>query len=591
MTNESSNINQEIKPDILNIPASISVSDLADLMGVNPVEVVKGLMRGGYMFAVNDVIEYDIASVVVQIFGFQASSSQETKQSLVSLSVGIENEDPREVVTRPPIVTILGHVDHGKTTLLDTIRKTNVVEGEAGGITQHIAAYQINHDSQIITFLDTPGHEAFTAMRARGAQVTDIAILVIAADDGIMPQTLEAIDHVKAADVPMIVAITKIDIPNANVDNVYRQLSEQNILVEAWGGDVVSVPLSGITGEGLPELLENIILVSEISELKANPTRKAQGVVIESKLDKSRGVITTALVQTGTLHQGDTVVIGETYGKIRAMFDDKGDKITEAGPSKPIEIMGVNDIPISGSIIEIADNDREAKNIISKRSKKTLREGISLQEAHSRNISDKVKHVDLIIKTDVQGSIEAVKTVLEDLNSETTKVNIIRIASGGITERDVMLAVASKAVIIGFNTLPEVGAKAIAKQEGIEIRNYTIIYKLIEDIAKALEGLLETEYEDVYIGRGSIRAIFNVGRHSRVAGIYVNDGKATRDSSVHIIRNGKKIFEGSITTLKHFKNDVKEIANGFEGGLTVEGFNEFEETDELEFYALEEIHK
>ncbi len=589
MTNDSSDINQGIKSEILDIPAAISVSDLADLMGVNPVEVVKGLMRGGYMFAVNDVIEHDIASVVVQIFGFKAKSPTENDKTLTSLSISTENEDPKDVVTRPPIVTILGHVDHGKTTLLDTIRKTNVVDGEAGGITQHIAAYQIKHDAQTITFLDTPGHEAFTAMRARGAQVTDIAILVIAADDGIMPQTLEAIDHVRAANVPMIIAITKIDVPNANVDDVYRQLSEQNILVEAWGGDVISIALSGITGEGIPELLENILLVSEISELKANPKGKVRGVVIESKLDKSRGVITTALVQTGTIRQGDILVTGETYGKVRAMFDDKGEKIITAGPSKPIEIMGINDVPISGSIVEIVESDKEAKNIISAKSNKLSREGITLQDAHSRNIANNVRHIDLIIKTDVQGSIEAVKTVLDDLNSDTTRVNIIRIASGGITERDIMLAVASKAVIIGFNTLPEGGAKTLAKQEGIEIRNYTIIYKLVEDIQNALDGLLETEYQEVYVGRATIRAIFNVGRHTKVAGIYVNDGKATRDSQVHVIRSGEKVFEGSITTLKHFKNDVKEVTNGFEGGLTVEGFNEFEENDELEFYSLEEV--
>ena len=588
MTNDSSDINQGIKSEILDIPAAISVSDLADLMDVNPVEVVKGLMRGGYMFAVNDVIEHDIASVVVQIFGFKAKSPTENDKTLTSLSVSTEDEDPKDVVTRPPIVTILGHVDHGKTTLLDTIRKTNVVDGEAGGITQHIAAYQIKHDAQTITFLDTPGHEAFTAMRARGAQVTDIAILVIAADDGIMPQTLEAIDHVRAADVPMIIAITKIDVPNANIDDVYRQLSEQNILVEAWGGDVISIPLSGITGEGITELLENILLVSEISELKANPNGKVRGVVIESKLDKSRGVITTALVQTGTIRQGDILVTGETYGKIRAMFDDKGEKIISAGPSKPIEIMGINDVPISGSIVEIVESDKEAKNIISAKSNKLSREGITLQDAHSRNIANNVRHIDLIIKTDVQGSIEAVKTVLDDLNSDTTRVNIIRIASGGITERDIMLAVASKAVIIGFNTLPEGGAKTLAKQEGIEIRHYTIIYKLVEDIQNALDGLLETEYQEVYVGRATIRAIFNVGRHTKVAGIYVNDGKATRDSQVHVIRSGEKVFEGSITTLKHFKNDVKEVTNGFEGGLTVEGFNEFEENDELEFYGLEE---
>ena len=588
MTSDSQNTTTR-RVKAIDIPPVISVSDLADKMEVNPVEVVKGLMRGGYMFAINDVIDRDIASIVVQLFGLQANESEAEDSSPGSLTIDKDSENPDLLETRPPVVTILGHVDHGKTTLLDSIRKTNVVDGEAGGITQHIAAYQIESEGGLITFLDTPGHEAFTAMRARGAQVTDLAILVVAADDGVMPQTIEAIDHARAADVPIIIAVTKTDLPAANIDNVYRQLSEHELLVEPWGGDIIAVPLSGLSGEGVPELIENIHLVSEISEFKANPERDARGVVVEARLERNRGTLATVLVQTGTLHQGEIVVMGEVYGKIRAIFDDKGNRIKEAGPSAPVEIMGLSEIPEAGTILDVASTEKEARRIVDERQVESNREAIRLQDAHSRGTTGNTRQVDLIIKTDVQGSIEAVRNALDGLNGDDTRVNIIHIASGSITERDVLLAVASQAVIIGFNTIPEGGAQSLANQEGVEVRQYEVIYHLVEDIDKALEGLLEPEYDDVYFGRASVRAVFSLGRRAKVAGIYVNDGRITRECTVHVLRNGEEIHVGSISTLKHFKDDVREVATGFEGGLTVDGFNDFEEDDVIEAYSVEQL--
>ena len=576
-------------PEIIEIPSVISVSDLADLMDVSAVEVVKALMRGGYMYAINDVIDHDIAAVVVQFFGYITSELDEDAPTATSLTVGYEDEDPEVLETRPPVVTILGHVDHGKTTLLDYIRQTNVVDGEAGGITQHIAAYQIESEGNKITFLDTPGHEAFTAMRARGAQVTDIAILVVAADDGVMPQTVEAISHARAAEVPILIAVTKKDLPSADVQNVYRQLSEQNLLVEEWGGDIIAVPVSGITGDGVDSLIENILLVTEISELKANPERNARGVVIEARMERNRGSIATALVQTGTLRQGDTIVTGSKHGKVRAMFDDKGSRIQEAGPSSPVEIMGINEVPDAGVIFDVADNEKQARQMIDENLVESVRNQTSLQEAYARGSSTETHQVDLIVKTDVQGSVEAIRASLEDLNSETSKVNLIHIASGNITERDVLLAIASDAVVIGFNTHPEGGAHTLARQEGIEIRQYSIIYNLIDDVIKALEGLLEPSYKEVLVGRASVRAVFNLGRRTRVAGMYVNDGRITRESTIHVMRGGEEIFVGGVSTLKHFKNDVREVATGLEGGVTVEGFNEFEEDDVLEAYVSEEV--
>ena len=574
----------------LNLPSAISVSDLSELLDVNPVEIVKELMRGGYMFAVNDVIEYELASIVSQVYGFKTDLDDPDNQPITSIALNTSEEDPDQLVERPPIVTILGHVDHGKTTLLDKIREANVVEGEAGGITQHIGAYQIKHNDKLVTFLDTPGHEAFTAMRARGAQITDIAILVIASDDGMMPQTIEALDHVRAANVPIIIAVTKIDIPNSDIDKVYRQLSEHNLLVEAWGGDTIAIPLSGITGEGINDLLENLQIVAELGELKANPDRIAKGVVVEARLEKSRGPVATILIQTGTLKQGDSIVMGSHFGRIRAMFDDQGERIKIAGPSSPVEIMGLNEVPEAGILFDVVENEKEAKKLVENQKALQRQESISLQDVHMRSQPGEIRQVDLIIKTDVQGSIDAIKNALENLNSSDSKVNIIHIASGGISERDVLLAVASQAIIIGFNSNTETGADSLAKQENIEIRQYDVIYHLVEDIEKALAGMLEPEFEEQLIGRASVRAIFNLGRHRRIAGIYVSDGKLIRDASIHVFRNGSEIFVGNLTSLKHFKDDVREVATGFEGGISLDGFDDFKEDDVLEAYTSVQIN-
>ena len=574
----------------LNLPSAISVSDLSELLDVNPVEIVKELMRGGYMFAVNDVIEYELASIVSQVYGFKTDLDDPDNQPITSIALNTSEEDPDQLVERPPIVTILGHVDHGKTTLLDKIREANVVEGEAGGITQHIGAYQIKHNDKLVTFLDTPGHEAFTAMRARGAQITDIAILVIASDDGMMPQTIEALDHVRAANVPIIIAVTKIDIPNSDIDKVYRQLSEHNLLVEAWGGDTIAIPISGITGEGINDLLENLQIVAELGELKANPDRIAKGVVVEARLEKSRGPVATILIQTGTLKQGDSIVMGSHFGRIRAMFDDQGERIKIAGPSSPVEIMGLNEVPEAGILFDVVENEKEAKKLVENQKALQRQESISLQDVHMRSQPGEIRQVDLIIKTDVQGSIDAIKNALENLNSSDSKVNIIHIASGGISERDVLLAVASQAIIIGFNSNTETGADSLAKQENIEIRQYDVIYHLVEDIEKALAGMLEPEFEEQLIGRASVRAIFNLGRHRRIAGIYVSDGKLIRDASIHVFRNGSEIFVGNLTSLKHFKDDVREVATGFEGGISLDGFDDFKEDDILEAYTSVQIN-
>ena len=580
----------------LDIPPAVSVADLASVMEVGPVEVIKELMRSGYMFTINDVIEHGVAASVAPAFGFgllplNAESAQDAGSTSIVFTPEDE-EDQDALEPRPPVITILGHVDHGKTTLLDTIRNANVVEGEAGGITQHIGAYQIDHDGTVVTFLDTPGHEAFTAMRARGAQVTDIAVLVVAADDGIMPQTLEAIDHVRAAEVPIVVAINKVDLPNSDQERVKRQLAENNLLIEEWGGDVIAVPMSALSGEGVPDLLQNLIVLSEISEFQANPQRDALGVVVEARMDKSRGRVATLLIQTGTLQVGDIIIIGDIRGKIRAMFDFRGNRIESAGPSTPVEVLGLSELPEAGELFDIAENEREARRMAEEYELEMRRErqsGPTLEDVHTRIQLGEVKALNLIVKTDVQGTLEPVRAALESLNTDSTRVNIVHIASGGVTESDILLAVASQAIIIGFNSPPEQGSKSLADQEGVEIRNYDVIYHITEDIAKALTGLLEPVFEDVLEGRAAVRAVFNLGRRAKVAGIYVNDGRVARGSTLRVIRNGSTIAEGPIASLKHFKDDVREVANGFEGGVTIEGFNNWQEDDVIEAYSLQQV--
>ncbi len=579
----------EMEP--LEVPLAIAVHDLADLMETTPIEVIKEFMRNGYMFSINEVVGHEIVAEIAPSFGFEVLPIEDESEG-GSIVPSTDDDDPDMLEDRPAVVTILGHVDHGKTTLLDTIRKTNVVEGEAGGITQHIGAYQVAYDDNLITFLDTPGHEAFTAMRARGAQVTDIAILVIAADDGIMPQTEEAINHVKAAGVPIIVAINKVDRIEADPERVKRQLAERDLLIEEWGGDVISVPVSALTGNGVDDLLDNISVVAEVSELKANVNKDARGVVVEARIDRSRGTVATVLVQTGMLRVGDNVVVGNMRGRIKAMLTDSGKQIDVAKPSQPVEILGISGVPEAGDILEVAQDERTARQLVEERIRQEERQsaaGPTLEDVHTRIAAGEVKALNLIIKTDVQGTVEAVKGALNGLNTDQTRVNIVHIASGAITESDVLLGLASQAIIIGFNSQPEQGARALANQEGVEIRYYDIIYNLLEDVERALTGLLEPVYRDVTEGHATVRAIFGVGRRLRVAGFYVNDGQIQRNSTIHVLRSGKKMFDGSIASLKHFKDDVREVNVGFEGGLTLEGFNDFEEGDILEAHRSERV--
>lgn len=579
----------ELEP--LEVPLAIAVHDLAELMQTTPVEVIKEFMRSGYMFSINEVVEHELVASIAPSFGFEVLPIEEDTGPASIVPSTLE-EDPALLTERPPVVTILGHVDHGKTTLLDTIRKTNVVEGEAGGITQHIGAYQVKSDDEVITFLDTPGHEAFTAMRARGAQVTDIAVLVIAADDGIMPQTEEAIDHVKAAGVPIVVAINKVDRPEADPERVKRQLAEHNLLIEEWGGDVIAKPVSALTGDGVQDLLDNLLVVSEISELKANPHKRARGVVVEARIDRSRGTVATVLIQSGTLNVGDNVVVGNLKGRIRAMLTDSGETVTQAKPSQPVEILGISGMPEAGDILEATEDERSARQLVEQRirlSEMKRSAGPTLEDVHTRIAAGEVKALNLIIKTDVQGSVDAVKSALNSLNTDQTRVNIVHLASGAVTESDVLLGLASQAIIVGFNSEPEQGARALANQEGVEIRQYNIIYNLVEDVEKALTGLLEPVYRDVIEGHATVRATFGVGRRIRVAGFYVNDGQIQRSSTIHVLRGGKRIHSGSVASLKHFKDDVREVTVGFEGGLTLDGFNDYEEGDLLEAHRTERV--
>ena len=577
---------------LIEIPAGVTVADLSRLMDVDPVETIKQLMRSGFMLSMNDEVEFETAAMIAQSFGLRVRAPRREDRGPGSLTVSHDGEREADLIPRSPVVTILGHVDHGKTTLLDRIRSSNVTASEAGGITQHIGAYQIQRDDERITFLDTPGHEAFTAMRARGAQVTDIAVIVVAADDGIMPQTIEAIDHAKAADVPLVVAINKIDSPRADQERVKRQLAENDLLIEEWGGDVVAVPVSALTGDGVPDLLDNLSVVAEISELKANPSRPARGIVVEAQIDRSRGPIATLLVQTGTLRVGDLLVAGEVYGRVRAMRDDRGNTVQEAGPAVPVEVMGLSGLPQAGDIAEVAESDRAARSAAEEQRQSRenkRRSGITLAEVHSMMESGDAEALDLIVKTDVQGSIDAVRNALQALNTGTTRVNIIHAQTGTISESDIMLAAASNAIIVGFNVKPETGAQTLAAHEDVEIRSYDIIYNLADDIRKALSGLLAPETRDVVEGIATVRAIFGVGGRRLAAGFYVNQGRISRSGTIHVFRGGGKLFEGTVASLRHFRDDVREVATGLEGGLVLDGFSDFQEGDTIESHRTEEV--
>jgi translation initiation factor IF-2 len=556
---------------------------------MGPIDVIKQLMRAGYMLAINDVIEFETASLIARSFGFPVEELETEEEAPGSIVITPGDEEAEHLEIRPPVVTILGHVDHGKTTLLDAIRKTNVVDGESGGITQHIGAYQVSHEDNVVTFLDTPGHEAFTEMRARGARVTDVAVLVVAADDGVMPQTVEAIDHVKAADVPIIVAINKVDRPNSDPERIKRQLSEHDLIVEDWGGDVISVPVSALRKEGIDDLLANILVVSEVAELKANPNREAKGVVVEARLDKSRGPVATVLVQTGTLEVGNIVVAGGARGRVKAMLDDSGGRIRESGPSTPVEILGLDGLPPAGQSFEVAPDEKRARAMVADweddRARSSRVSGVTLEDVHAKIESGEVMALDLIVKTDVQGSIDAIRSALEALRTDDTRVNLIHIATGSITDSDVMLAAASNAVIVGFRSEPQPGARAFANQEGVDVRYYDVIYNLIDEIEMALAGLLAPVVEDIVEGYATVRALFQLGRGVRAAGIFVNEGQITRRAEIHVARSGRKVFTGQIGSLKHFRDDVRELTAGNEGGIVLEGFRDFQEGDVLESHV------
>ena len=582
------------------VPPVLTVRELAALMGVSPIDVIKELMNNGIMANINQQVDYDTAAIIGTEMGFEIApeTAEEDEapeqEDLVPMRERfIADEDPSRLKTRPPVVTVLGHVDHGKTTLLDAIRETHVVEGESGGITQHIGAYQVDVAGRKITFLDTPGHKAFTAMRARGAQVTDLVILVVAADDGVMPQTREAIDHARAAKVPIMIALNKIDKSNANPDRVKQELADRDLLVEGWGGDVICVPLSAKQQEGIDDLLENILLVTEVAELKANPDRTAQGTVIEGKMDDRRGVMATLLVQNGTINVGDIVVIGEKHGKVRAMFNDRGERVKEAGPATPVAILGFPEVPMAGDFFGVVESEREARNIISQRADERLEAGqqqrrvISLEDIFERMQLGEVKELNLVLKADVQGSIDPIVKSLKELGDEDLKVRVLRQGTGNISESDLMLAIASSAIIVGFQVEIDAAAQRLADTEGVSVRLYDVIYRLIDDIDKALKGLLEPTYEDVVIGHAEVRAVFRIPRRGHIAGSYVTDGQIKRNALARVRRNGDEIYEGKVSSLRRFTEDVREVEAGYECGIGLEGFADFEEGDVIEIYAQE----
>ena len=571
----------------LNLPAVITVKQLADQMGANPVNVMKELIRNGVMANINQVIDYDTAATVVTEFGFKATPSLEQRDDTASDSLMSREEDPTKLIARPPVVTILGHVDHGKTTLLDAIRESNITAGEAGGITQRIGAYQVEYKGSKITFLDTPGHEAFTAMRARGARATDIAVLVVAADDGVMPQTVEAMDHAKAAGVPIVVAINKADVPGADTDRVKRQLVERGLVIEEWGGEVIAVPISAKQREGIDDLLENVLVVAEVAELQADPERPAIGVIVESEVDKSKGPLATVLVQTGTLSVGETVVVGNTWGRVKAMITESGRRTKSAGPSTPVEILGLGQLPIAGDTLWAVPSEKVAKEMIQQRQQQMELERLTgtaptLEDASNKIGGGEITDLNLVIKTDVQGSVDAVRGALGRLATEKGKVNFIHIGSGSINESDVFLAASSKAIVIGFNTRVEPGARHLADSEKVDIRLYDIIYRLSEDIQSTLEGLLKPVIQEVVEGHAEVRAVFTMGRRGKIAGAYVTDGRISRNSTARVVRKGEVVHQGTVSSLKHFKDDVREMTTGFECGVGVEGFNDFLEGDILE---------
>ena len=582
-------------PEIKYIPESITVKDLAEVLGKKGSDLVMNLMKKGKMLAINATLDFDTAASIAEEYNVILELEEE--KDIMEEAFGTEEEeDESKLEERPPDVVVMGHVDHGKTSLLDAIRHANVTKGEAGGITQHIGAYTVQIDGKPITFLDTPGHEAFTAMRMRGAQVTDIAILVVAADDGVMPQTIEAINHAKAAGVEIIVAINKMDKPSANPDRVKQELTEYGLLAEDWGGTTVCVPVSARSKEGIDSLLEMIVLTAEMKELKANPNKKARGAIIEAQLDKGRGPVATVLVQSGTLRVGDPVVAGPAYGKIRAMTDDKGRRVKAAGPSTPVEILGLSEVPAAGDSFYVAANEKQARQLaesVIAKNRETLisqtPQKVSLDDLFSQIQSGNMKELGIIVKADVQGSVEAVRQSLEKLSNEEVRVRVIHGGVGAVTESDVLLASASNAIIIGFNVRPEPAAKTFAEEEKVDVRLYRVIYHAIEDIQAAMKGMLDPVYEEKVLGHAEVRQPFQASGVGTIAGSYVKDGKIVRNCQVRIVRDSIVVYEGELESLKRFKDDVKEVALGYECGLVFKKFNDVKEGDWVEAFTMVEI--
>jgi translation initiation factor IF-2 len=567
----------------VHLEGSLTVGELAQRLGVPAAEVVRRLLEVGVLAGVNQQIPLETAKAVAEAMGARVvTGAPKAPAPGPRLRVSQEGEP------RPPVVTVLGHVDHGKTTLLDTIRHTNVAAGEFGGITQHIGAYQVERGGRRITFIDTPGHEAFTALRARGAQVTDIAVLVVAADDGVMPQTVEAINHAKAAQVPIVVAINKVDLPQANPERVKQQLAELGLVPEEWGGDVVMVPVSARTGQGIEDLLEMLLLVAELHDLRADPHKPARGTVLEARLDRGRGPVATVLVQEGTLRVGDAVVVGEVHGKVRAMTDDRGQRLTEAGPSTPVEVVGLSDVPTAGDLLEVVPDERRAKAIAEERRER--RRAAELTQARKGSLEElvEVRELRLVVKADVHGSLEAITGALQRLQTEEVKVNVLHAAVGAVTESDVMLAAASRAVVLGFNVRPDPAARKLAEQEGVDVRLYRIIYEALDDVQALLKGLAAPKLTEVVLGRAEVRRIFHISRVGTVAGCYVVEGRIPRSAQVRLVRDGAVVYDGRLASLRRFKDDVREVAAGFECGMALENFQDIKEGDVIEAYAVQE---
>ena len=583
-------------PSKITYQEGITVGELAEKLNVESSGIIKKLFLLGIMANINQLLDEETSELIADDYGVEIEQEVVIDEEDLSIYFDDETEDP-DAIERPAVVTIMGHVDHGKTTLLDSIRHTKVTEGEAGGITQHIGAYQIENNGKKITFLDTPGHAAFTTMRARGAQVTDITILVVAADDGVMPQTIEAINHAKEADVPTIVAVNKIDKPTANPDRVMQELTEYGLIPEDWGGDTIFVPLSALSGDGIEDLLEMIGLVAEVQELKANPDKRAVGTVIEAELDKSRGPAASLLVQNGTLNVGDSIVVGNTYGRIRAMVNDLGKRIKSAGPSTPVEITGINDVPLAGDRFVVFSDEKQARRIGEARHEASViqqrqeSKNVSLDNLFEQMKQGEMKDLNVIIKGDVQGSVEALAASLMKIDVEGVNVRIIHTAVGAVNESDVTLANASNGIIIGFNVRPDAGAKRAAEAENVDMRLHRVIYNVIEEIESAMKGLLDPEYEEQVIGQAEVRQTFKVSKVGTIAGSYVTEGKITRNAGVRVIRDGIVLFEGELDTLKRFKDDAKEVAQGYECGITIEKYNDLKEGDIIEAFEMVEIQR